>query len=80
VKHGRIEINWSVDKTNDGEKRLKFGWKEAGGPPVSSNDERGFGRQVLENLAPTALGGSGKLSFSPDGVAWTLSADNACVN
>jgi two-component sensor histidine kinase len=80
VKHGRIEINWSVDKTNDGEKRLKFGWKEAGGPAVSSNDERGFGRQVLENLAPTALGGSGKLSFSPDGVAWTLSADNACVN
>jgi PAS domain S-box-containing protein len=80
VKGGRIEINWSIDKTGDGERRLNFNWNEAGGPPVASNDERGFGRQVLENLAPMALGGSGKLSFSRNGVAWTLSADNACVN
>jgi PAS domain S-box-containing protein len=80
MKDGRIEINWSVDKTDDGEKRLNFGWKEEGGPSFPNNDERGFGRQVLENLAPTALGGSGKLSFSQNGVAWTLSADNACVN
>jgi PAS domain S-box-containing protein len=80
VKDGRIKINWRVDKSNNGERRLNFGWQEEGGPPVSNSDERGFGRQVLENLAPTALGGAGKLSFSQDGVAWTLSADNACVN
>lgn len=80
VKGGKIEINWSLDKTGDGEKRLNFDWKEAGGPPVSHNDERGFGRQVLENLAPMAMSGSGKLSFSSDGVAWRLSADNACVS
>ena len=47
---------------------------------LSGRHERGFGREVLENLAPMALGGSGKLSFSQNGVAWTLSADNAFVN
>jgi PAS domain S-box-containing protein len=77
VKGGRIEIKWSIDNAGNGEKLLNFGWKEAGGPPALNNEERGFGRQVLENLAPMALGGSGKLSFSAEGVAWTLKADNA---
>jgi two-component sensor histidine kinase len=59
--------------------RLKLRWKELGGPKISQIDTRGFGLQVLEHLAPTALGGTGKLSFGPDGVTWTLEADNACV-
>lgn len=74
---GRLEIKWSVEHAGASGKRLIFSWKETGGPPVAQSDARGFGRQVLESLAPMALGGTGELSFAPEGVAWTLSADDA---
>ena len=79
VQNGRVEIFWSVDQQGDGGKRLNLRWKELGGPVVSEIAAGGFGRQVLENLAPMALGGTGILSFSPEGVMWTLEADQACV-
>jgi two-component sensor histidine kinase/PAS domain-containing protein len=80
VQHGRLEVVWSVDKNGNGGKRLNLRWQETGGPRVSQNDDRGFGRQVLEKLAPSALGGTGKLSFPPEGVVWTLEAENAFVS
>jgi hypothetical protein len=39
----------------------------------------GFGRQVLEKLAPRALGGVGELSFAADGVKWTLKTDGNSI-
>jgi two-component sensor histidine kinase/PAS domain-containing protein len=79
IGSGRLEVTWSVEPADGDGNRLKLRWKELGGPKISQIDTRGFGLQVLEHLAPTALGGTGKLSFGPDGVTWTLEADNACV-
>jgi two-component sensor histidine kinase/PAS domain-containing protein len=79
VQQGRLDVVWSVENSGSGGKRLNLRWQETGGPQVSQNDDRGFGRQVLEKLAPSALGGTGKLFFPPEGVVWTLEADNAFV-
>jgi PAS domain S-box-containing protein len=77
---GQLEIVWSVVPEVDEKKRLRLRWQELGGPVVTPNRSRGFGRQVLEYLAPTALGGTGKLSFLPDGVVWVLEGDGALVH
>jgi two-component sensor histidine kinase len=77
---GQLEIVWSVVPEADEKKRLRLRWQELGGPVVTPNRSRGFGRQVLEYLAPTALGGTGKLSFLPDGVVWVLEGDGALVH
>jgi PAS domain S-box-containing protein len=79
AQSGRVDVSWSVNQHGDGGKRLNLRWRELGGPAVSDIAARGFGRQVLENLAPMALGGMGILSFPPEGVVWTLEADQACV-
>jgi hypothetical protein len=40
----------------------------------------GFGRQVLERLAPEALEGQATLSFEPGGLVWTIAVGrNALV-
>jgi PAS domain S-box-containing protein len=75
INSGRLEVTWTVGNNGSGENRLKLRWQERGGPAVARNDARGFGRQVLENLAPIALGGTGKLCLAPEGVVWTLEAD-----
>jgi two-component sensor histidine kinase len=75
INGGRLEVTWTVGNNGSGENRLKLRWQERGGPAVARNDARGFGRQVLETLAPIALGGTGKLCLAPEGVVWTLEAD-----
>jgi two-component sensor histidine kinase len=79
VPAGRLEVSWSIAKEQSNRQRLRFRWLETGGPAVWQDSSRGFGRQVLEYLAPTALGGTGTLSFRPIGVEWLLEADEACV-
>lgn len=70
---GRVEVGWSVAPDAAGDRRLTLAWREHGGPSVSPPERRGFGRQILELLAPRALGGEAKLGFGPEGASWTLS-------
>lgn len=70
---GYVEITWShVD--NAGEKQVVFGWKERGGPPVDTPRAMSFGRLMLEQIVPAAVGGRAELSFDPEGVSYRLYA------
>jgi PAS domain S-box-containing protein len=79
VEAGRLTVKWSVDPRNPPGRFLILTWKETGGPPVEDTEASGFGRQVLEKLAPRALGGTGDLVFAPEGVQWTLMTDDSSI-
>ncbi|MDH4987372.1 PAS domain S-box protein [Aminobacter anthyllidis] len=65
---GTVEIGWT---TSD---RFHLTWKETSGPAVGKTSRNGFGRIVLERVAPSALNGLGHLSFQSNGITWTLDA------
>jgi two-component sensor histidine kinase len=76
ITGGRLSVQWSFAQGNGEERKLRFIWKEFGGPPVRKSTRFGFGRQVLERLAPAALDGTGVLEFHPEGLSWTLEMGN----
>jgi PAS domain S-box-containing protein len=79
VEEGQLKVNWAIDPAKPDGYLLTLTWKEAGGPSVQMTAASGFGRQVLEKLAPRALGGVGELSFAPDGMKWTLKTDGSSI-
>jgi PAS domain S-box-containing protein len=79
VEQGRLAVNWTVDPAKPDGCLLTLTWKENGGPSVLMTAASGFGRQVLEKLAPRALGGTGELKFVPDGVQWILKTDESSI-
>ena len=73
VAEGKIAVIWSFGPRNGGsEPVLTLNWTESGGPRPRRSSRAGFGREVLEKLAPAALGGMGKLLFARTGLVWTL--------
>lgn len=75
VKHGAlsgdtgtVSVRWR--RTADG---ASLEWSEHGGPAVSGSARRGFGRTLLEQVAPAALGGAASLVFAPEGVRYEIS-------
>jgi PAS domain S-box-containing protein len=73
VAEGKIAVKWLFGPRNGGaEPELTLSWTESGGPPPRRISRAGFGREVLERLAPAALGGTGKLTFARSGLVWTL--------
>jgi PAS domain S-box-containing protein len=79
VEQGRLTVNWTIDPAKRNGHVLTLTWKETGGPSVQMTETSGFGRQVLEKLAPRAMGGTGELNFAPDGVQWTLKTDESSI-
>jgi PAS domain S-box-containing protein len=79
VEQGRLTVNWTIDPAKRNGHVLTLTWKETGGPSVQMTETSGFGRQVLEKLAPRAMGGNGELNFAPDGVQWTLKTDESSI-
>ena len=73
VAGGKIAVKWWFGPRNGGsEPVLTLTWTESGGPRPRRSSRAGFGREVLEKLAPAALGGMGKLLFARTGLVWTL--------
>jgi len=66
---GRIHISW-----RDGDGRLKLVWREAGGPPVSPPERRGFGTRMIERGLASELGGDVRIDFAPDGLVCAVDA------
>lgn len=76
VPAGRVDIAWSlVDRA--GEKRFLMTWTEAEGPAVKKPTRRGFGRQIIERLAPSSLGGIAIYEFPSTGVNWAIDVPSA---
>ncbi|MGB3718816.1 MAG: PAS domain S-box protein [Hyphomicrobiaceae bacterium] len=72
VDTGRVDLSWSIERGSDGSPRLVIVWRERGGQSAGNLLHRGFGRDILEHVTPTALGADVELKAVPDGLLWTL--------
>ena len=70
---GRIAVSWRTH-SNDSEPWLELTWTESDGPEVADLRHSGFGRIVLERIAPDAVSGTGELLLLSAGIQWTLKA------
>lgn len=73
AEHGRVFIDWRFVPVPEGE-RLRFTWREAGGPPVTAPSSRGFGARLLERGLSAELRGSVVLRFPPEGLICEIDA------
>lgn len=70
---GHVEISWERSEGADG-RGVTLYWKEYGGPAVTKPGPTSFGRLMLEEIVPAAVGGKAELNFYPEGVSYRLSA------
>ena len=68
---GRVGVEWEVSGPDE-ERRLRLAWRERGGPPVREPERRGFGRMLIERAPEHDLGGTGRLDFRLEGLAYDL--------
>jgi two-component sensor histidine kinase len=66
VPDGHVDVSWVVDAA-----RLRFTWKEQGGPAVAAPTRQSFGTRLIETLG-RQLKGDVKLAYAPDGFAYVL--------
>jgi PAS domain S-box-containing protein len=75
--NGRIRVAWELSK-DDGASRLRFMWRERGGPMVEPPKHKGFGSTLIGRAVQAGLGPT-RLEFDPRGLAFsvdvTLSGD-----
>jgi two-component sensor histidine kinase len=68
VPDGHVDVSWVVDAAAS---RLRFTWKEQGGPPVAAPTRQSFGTRLIETLG-RQLKGEVNLAYVPDGFAYVL--------
>jgi two-component system CheB/CheR fusion protein len=66
---GHVEIGWRVD---DG--RIRWSWREQGGPTVAPPQRRGFGTRMIEGALAAQLSGKVVIDFQPAGIVCTIDA------
>jgi two-component sensor histidine kinase len=69
---GTVTLDWETSEENGGRK-LRLIWTEAGGPHVIAPVQRGFGSRLIERSARDQLGGEATVDFLPRGVVCTVS-------
>jgi PAS domain S-box-containing protein len=71
---GRVQARWQIDRAN-GAAKLRFEWREAGGPPIHGPPKRrGFGSRLIERGLAHQLNGEARLNFEATGVHFVLEA------
>jgi len=70
---GKVSVEWDVADAG-GANRLRFRWREEGGPPVTPPETRGFGTRMIERALAAELGGSARIDFLREGVCCTVDA------
>ena len=78
VPEGKVVVQWELASSGGG-RRFRMTWRESGGPIVTEPTRRGFGRQVIQQVAAQALGGQVTHEFLPEGVRWTLDVPAALI-
>jgi two-component sensor histidine kinase len=68
---GTVAMDWEVSGEN-GKRKLRLIWAEAGGPHVTAPVQRGFGSRLIERSARDQLGGEATVDFLPRGVVYTV--------
>lgn len=67
VPTGTISITWGFSDV-EGEKYLRFEWREQGGPLVNPPKKQGFGSRLIERTLASDFGNSVVMSFEPSGL------------
>src|SRR5262249_53907006 len=67
VPEGTVAVSWS--RLADG--KLRFGWRERGGPAILEPEMDGFGLTVLRTVG-AEIGAQLKFSFEPEGIDYIL--------
>ena len=57
---------------NDGKRRLRFVWRESGGPPVKATGRKGFGTRMITDGLALQLDATIALEFASEGVRCTI--------
>lgn len=70
---GTVAVTWTVSR-GDARPRLRFEWKEHGGPTVAPPKHRGFGTRMIERGLAAELQGQVALDFAPDGLRCVIDA------
>lgn len=70
---GRVDVEWGFAEAPTGP-RLRFTWRESGGPPVVAPATRGFGARLLERGLSAELRGTVTLAFPPEGLVCEIDA------
>jgi PAS domain S-box-containing protein len=71
ARAGRVEINWSVERTSKG-LTLLFHWKERNGPPQKRHRRPGFGSKLIRTVVERQLNGQVEQTFPANGMEATL--------
>ncbi len=66
---GRVDISWAVE----GE-RLKWQWRERGGPPVVAPVRTGLGSTMIERSLAAQLSGRVTIDYAADGLTCAIDA------
>jgi two-component system CheB/CheR fusion protein len=70
---GRIAVRWEI---KDGD-AVRLIWQESGGPRVTAPEHRGFGTNLILQIAEYELDGACDLRFEPEGLQCVLTFANA---
>jgi len=69
--HGRVELSWSVGRTEQG-LTLVLDWKEGGGPAPKRGRRAGFGSRLITMVIERQLNGKVEQTFGPGGLCARL--------
>lgn len=69
---GRVDVRWEAAGG-----AFSMSWTERNGPSVSPPSRRGFGTQVIKDMAERSVGGVVDLDWAEPGVTWRLTCPAA---
>jgi PAS domain S-box-containing protein len=72
VPSGEVELRWSLEQKSANGAPLILVWKERGAPCRPVPLQRGFGRDIIEHVMPTALGAKVMLTVHAGGLQWAI--------
>ena len=74
IPGAKLDIRWTVNRSDDGGRRLDLRWTEQGVSMVPLRQTReGFGRELIEDALPYRLGAKTRLEFTGGGVRCAIS-------
>lgn len=71
---GHVDIAWST-----ADDRLRWQWRERGGPPVALPERTGFGSRMIERALALQLSGKAAIEYRPAGIVCTIDAPLAAL-
>ncbi len=67
---GMVVVRWWARDAASG--RIRFEWRERGGPPIFVPTRQGFGTDLICRSLHAALGGPARTVILPDGIDWLV--------